>query len=142
MTQSLDNLIARAIELGLKSTLATPKAATLLSSKSQLPDALETIQDSHQLTTDYKACLKEIELLAPQQYASIRNQVIDQVRKAMKKQPGMRKWRCKVCNFLYNEKTGLSQSRIPPGTNFQDLPPNWECPDCDGGQDQFVVDYD
>ncbi|MBF0294383.1 MAG: rubredoxin [Magnetococcales bacterium] len=54
----------------------------------------------------------------------------------------MRKWRCKVCNFLYDEKIGLTRQRIPAGTSFQNLPDDWECPDCDVGKDQFVLDQD
>lgn len=142
MTTSLENLIARAIDLGLKSTLATPQAASLLAGKQHSPEAETLIRDSHQLTADYKACLKEIELASPQQYSSIRNQIVDQVRKAMKKQPGMRKWRCKVCSFIYDEKIGMPKSRIPPGTSFQNLPQDWECPECDVGKDQFVLDHD
>ncbi|MEO5331304.1 MAG: rubredoxin [Magnetococcus sp. YQC-5] len=142
MTTSLEKLITRAIDLGLKSTLATPKAASLLAGNNKSAEALATIQDSNQLTAEYKACLKEIELAAPQQYASLRNQIVDQVRKAMKKQPGMRKWRCKVCSFLYDEKIGLPKGNIPPATSFQNLPSDWECPDCDVGKDQFVLDQD
>lgn len=140
MTTPLETLIARAIDLGLRSSLATPRAAALLASKNPSPEAADIIRDSNQLTADYKACLKEIEVTTPQQYASLRSQIVDQVRRAMKKQPGMRKWRCKVCNFLYDERIGLPRRNIPPTTSFQDLPPDWECPDCDVGKEQFVLD--
>lgn len=140
MPTSLESLIARAIDLGLKSSLATPKAAALLASKTQSPEAEAIIQTSNQLTADYKASLKELENAAPQQYASLRTQVVDQVRKAMKKQPGMRKWRCKVCDFIYDERIGIPRRHIPPTTSFQELPEEWECPECDVGKDHFVLD--
>ncbi|GAB0058886.1 hypothetical protein SIID45300_03245 [Candidatus Magnetaquicoccaceae bacterium FCR-1] len=142
MTPTLEPLVARAIELGLQSSLATPRAAALLASKSHSPEADAIIQESQRLTIDYKACLKEIEAAAPHQYTALRNQIVDQVRKAMKKQPGMRKWRCPVCNFLFDERIGLPRMKIPASTSFQDLPDGWECPECDGSKERFVLDRD
>ncbi|MBF0417141.1 MAG: rubredoxin [Magnetococcales bacterium] len=54
----------------------------------------------------------------------------------------MRKWRCPVCNFLFDEKIGLPRQKIPPSTNFQELADGWECPECDGSKEQFVLDRD
>ncbi|MEO5345932.1 MAG: rubredoxin [Magnetococcus sp. YQC-9] len=142
MTTSLETLVARAVDLGLQSSLATPRAAALLANKIRSPEAEALIQESQRLTADYKSSLKAIEAAAPQQYTALRNQVVDLVRKAMKKQPGMRKWRCQVCNFLFDERIGLPRLKIPASTSFQDLPDEWECPDCDSSKEQFVLDRD
>ncbi|MBF0613869.1 MAG: rubredoxin [Magnetococcales bacterium] len=52
----------------------------------------------------------------------------------------MRKWRCKVCDFIYDERIGIPRRHIPPTTSFQELPEEWECPECDVGKDHFVLD--
>ena len=43
---------------------------------------------------------------------------------------GYRKWECVICGFIYDEAQGLPEDDIPPGTRFEDLPEDWECPDC------------
>lgn len=42
----------------------------------------------------------------------------------------MKKWECIVCGFVYDEATGLPDEGIEPGTRWQDIPENWECPEC------------
>lgn len=48
-----------------------------------------------------------------------------------------RKWQCDVCGFLYDETTGLPGEGIPPGTDWDDLPGDWVCPDCAAGKEEF-----
>jgi rubredoxin len=43
---------------------------------------------------------------------------------------GYRKWECVICGFIYDEAEGLPEDDIPAGTRFEDLPEDWECPDC------------
>ena len=38
------------------------------------------------------------------------------------------KWRCKVCNYIYDPETGDPASGIIPGIAFEKLPENWVCP--------------
>ncbi|HEU0198471.1 MAG TPA: rubredoxin [Nevskiaceae bacterium] len=54
----------------------------------------------------------------------------------------MRKWRCGVCDFLYDEALGLPDEGIPPGTKFEDLPDDWTCPDCGAAKSEFVLEED
>ncbi|HIE23322.1 MAG TPA: rubredoxin [Candidatus Korarchaeota archaeon] len=42
----------------------------------------------------------------------------------------MARWRCSVCGFIYDEKRGYPEGRIPEGTPFEELPPDWVCPYC------------
>lgn len=41
-----------------------------------------------------------------------------------------RKYRCTVCNYQYDPEKGDPDGGIKPGTAFEDLPFNWECPMC------------
>lgn len=49
----------------------------------------------------------------------------------------MDKYRCKVCNYIYDPAAGDSSQGIPPGTSFADLPDTWVCPECGVGKEQF-----
>lgn len=49
----------------------------------------------------------------------------------------MAKYRCMVCNYIYDPELGDSESDIQPGTAFEDLPDNWTCPVCGAGKDDF-----
>ncbi len=42
----------------------------------------------------------------------------------------MKKWKCIVCGFIYDEAEGLPEDKIAPGTRWQDVPADWACPDC------------
>lgn len=49
----------------------------------------------------------------------------------------MKKFRCLVCGYIYDEAEGDPSNDIAPGTTFADLPADWECPICLVGKDQF-----
>jgi len=49
----------------------------------------------------------------------------------------MDKWRCIPCDYVYDPAEGDPDSGISPGTPFEDLPEDWECPECGVGKDQF-----
>ena len=49
----------------------------------------------------------------------------------------MKKYRCDVCGWIYDEKTGDPENGIEPGTKFEDLPDDFECPLCGVGKDSF-----
>jgi rubredoxin len=49
----------------------------------------------------------------------------------------MAKWRCLVCGYIYDEDGGDPDSKIPPGTKFEDLPDDWRCPICGAEKTQF-----
>ena len=46
----------------------------------------------------------------------------------------MDKWRCIPCDFVYGPAEGDPDSGISPGTPFEDLPEDWECPICIRGR--------
>ena len=48
------------------------------------------------------------------------------------------KYRCTVCNYIYDPANGDPDSGIQPGTAFEDIPDNWKCPICGVTKDKFV----
>lgn len=49
----------------------------------------------------------------------------------------MKKYICTVCGYIYNETVGNPEHGIAPGTRFEDLPADYECPHCGVGTDLF-----
>ncbi len=50
----------------------------------------------------------------------------------------MKKYVCEVCGWVYDEALGDPDHGIAPGTKFEDLPADFECPLCGVGKDQFA----
>lgn len=46
------------------------------------------------------------------------------------------KYECQVCEFIYDPAQG-DGSKFPPGTDFDDLPGGWRCPNCLSKKDVF-----
>ena len=44
---------------------------------------------------------------------------------------------CDVCGWEYDEELGDPDNGIEPGTKFEDLPEDFECPLCGVGKDNF-----
>ena len=55
------------------------------------------------------------------------------------KEPDMKKYVCDVCGWVYDPEVGDPDSGIAPGTAFEDIPDDWECPECGVGKDDFSV---
>ncbi len=49
----------------------------------------------------------------------------------------MKKYRCRVCGYVYDPEKGDSRSGIKAGTSFEELPDDWVCPVCGVGKDMF-----
>jgi rubredoxin len=49
----------------------------------------------------------------------------------------MKKYVCDVCGWEYDPEVGDPEHGIAPGTAFEDLPDDFECPLCGVGKDQF-----
>ena len=49
----------------------------------------------------------------------------------------MKKYVCEVCGCVYDEEEGAPDMGIEPGTEFEDLPDDFECPLCGVGRDNF-----
>jgi rubredoxin len=51
----------------------------------------------------------------------------------------MKKWRCLICDFEYDEAKGLPEEGIAPGTRWEDIPETWTCPDCGASKSDFQM---
>ena len=51
----------------------------------------------------------------------------------------MKKYRCKVCGWIYDEAKGDPDNGIAPGTRFEDLPAEFICPLCGAPKGEFEV---
>lgn len=51
----------------------------------------------------------------------------------------MRKWRCVICDFEYDEAVGMPDDGIPAGTRWEDVPDDWSCPDCGAPKAEFQM---
>lgn len=49
----------------------------------------------------------------------------------------MKKWKCRFCGHIYDEAKGDAETGIAPGTRLEDLPEDWECPDCGATKADF-----
>ena len=49
----------------------------------------------------------------------------------------MKRYRCAVCNHVYDPAVGDPDGGIPPGTPFESLPEDWVCPDCGAPKSEF-----
>ena len=47
------------------------------------------------------------------------------------------KYVCDVCGWIYEEAEGDLEGGILPGTRWEDVPENFECPLCGVGKDMF-----
>ncbi len=51
----------------------------------------------------------------------------------------MKVWQCIVCGFIYDEAQGLPEEGIAAGTRFEDIPGDWECPECGVAKADFEM---
>lgn len=49
----------------------------------------------------------------------------------------MDKYRCIICDYIYDPAFGDPGAGIKPGTSFEDLPDDWMCPLCGVDKSNF-----
>ena len=52
------------------------------------------------------------------------------------------KYVCMICGWTYDEKVGDPDNDIAPGTQFEDLPDDFVCPECGMGKEDFEKEQD
>jgi rubredoxin len=52
---------------------------------------------------------------------------------------GFRTWMCLICGWIYDEEAGCPEEGIAPGTRWEDVPPNWTCPECGARKEDFEM---
>lgn len=50
-----------------------------------------------------------------------------------------KKWRCLICDYVYDEALGAPNDGIAPGTRWADVPDSWTCPDCGAAKGDFQM---
>ena len=48
-----------------------------------------------------------------------------------------KKYLCIPCGYIYDPEIGDPDGGIEPGTPFEDIPDDWQCPVCFVGKDSF-----
>lgn len=54
-------------------------------------------------------------------------------------QMAYKKWVCVVCGYQYDEELGDPDHGIPAGTAWEDVPEDWECPECGAAKADFEM---
>ena len=49
----------------------------------------------------------------------------------------MKKYRCTICDYIYDPAAGDPDSGIAPGTPFEKIPETWVCPICQVDKSNF-----
>ena len=47
------------------------------------------------------------------------------------------KYVCMICGYVYDEEQGDVEHGVSAGTEWKDLPEDWDCPLCGVGKDTF-----
>ena len=50
-----------------------------------------------------------------------------------------KKYMCVICGWVYDEEKGAPDDGIEPGTRWEDVPWNWQCPECGAIKDDFEM---
>ena len=53
------------------------------------------------------------------------------------KEENLMKYVCDVCGWEYDEELGCPEKGIAPGTKWEEIPDDFECPLCFVGKEQF-----
>ena len=49
----------------------------------------------------------------------------------------MEKYRCIICDYIYDPALGDPDNGVAPGTSFDDIPDDWACPLCGADKSNF-----
>ncbi|MEE9202630.1 MAG: rubredoxin [Dehalococcoidia bacterium] len=49
----------------------------------------------------------------------------------------MSQWECTVCGYIYDPEQGDPDNGVAPGTPFEGLPEDWQCPVCGALKSEF-----
>lgn len=49
----------------------------------------------------------------------------------------MAKYKCILCNYVYDPEEGDPDNGVLAGTPFEDIPDDWVCPLCGATKDEF-----
>jgi rubredoxin len=50
-----------------------------------------------------------------------------------------KQYMCVLCGYIYDEAVGCPEEGIGPGTQWDDIPITWVCPECGASKDEFEM---
>ncbi len=52
----------------------------------------------------------------------------------------MDRYVCVICGYVYDPEQGDPDNGVAPGTKWEDLPDDYECPVCGAGKEDFEME--
>jgi rubredoxin len=52
----------------------------------------------------------------------------------------MKKWKCSICEYIYDPAKGDPENGVKPGTAFEAISEDWVCPTCGAPKDMFEIE--
>lgn len=52
----------------------------------------------------------------------------------------MDKYVCTLCGYVYDPAKGDPDGGVAPGTKWDDVPEDWECPVCGAAKEDFEIE--
>ena len=49
----------------------------------------------------------------------------------------MDRYVCTICGYVYDPEQGDPDNGVNPGTKWEDVPEDWECPVCGAAKEDF-----
>ena len=49
----------------------------------------------------------------------------------------MDRYVCTICGYVYDPEQGDPDNGVAPGTKWEDVPEDWECPVCGASKEDF-----
>ena len=49
-------------------------------------------------------------------------------------------YHCLICGYIYDPMVGDPENGIEPGTEYEELPEDWFCPECGAELSEFEAD--
>jgi len=49
----------------------------------------------------------------------------------------MKRYKCDLCEYVYDPEQGDPENGIEPGIAFEDIPAEWVCPVCGASKEDF-----
>jgi len=52
----------------------------------------------------------------------------------------MDRYICLACDYVYDPAIGDPEGGVAPGTPFEDIPDDWDCPQCGVSKEEFDME--
>jgi len=63
--------------------------------------------------------------------------IVEQEKQLTEKEECMDRYVCTICGYVYDPEQGDPDNGVAPGTKWEDVPDDWECPVCGAPKDDF-----